>query len=272
MHTLHTRDFVEFIVLPYLIGGFAVLGLLVAIINRRAGFFGWVGLFGLIAFTSMIDFYRWEYNYGHNLDPEAPIRVPGMAYQPPLLGYKQLLNFGAYSIPDSGGWLFVGVGLVLAGFCWVELRGKRKRHSVPPVVALLLVVGLTGGLGSCKSGPQPIRLGKDHCEYCMMTFSNTRFGGEICTRKGRVYKFDDLRCLRELLRAGRPAKGEIAGIWLIDFEKGGWLRAEDAYLLQSAAFHTPMGGDIAAFADSLRRQQYCKENKGQSIVWKDVYQ
>jgi len=39
--------------------------------------------------------------------------VPGMAYQPPLIGYKQLLNFGAYSIPDTGGWFLTACGLLL---------------------------------------------------------------------------------------------------------------------------------------------------------------
>src|SRR6185437_11774703 len=72
METLHTRDFVEFIALPYIIGGFLVIGLLVALLNRKWFFYGWYFLFMLIAFTSMIDFYRWEYNYGHNLDPAAP--------------------------------------------------------------------------------------------------------------------------------------------------------------------------------------------------------
>jgi copper chaperone NosL len=61
----------------------------------------------------MYDFWRWEYNYGHNLNPDAAIIVPGMAYQPPLIGYKQLLNFGAYSMPDIGGWIFIGVGVLL---------------------------------------------------------------------------------------------------------------------------------------------------------------
>src|SRR5215472_14496943 len=45
MQALHSRDFVEFQVLPYIIGGFAVLGLLVWLFNRKAFFFGWVFLF-----------------------------------------------------------------------------------------------------------------------------------------------------------------------------------------------------------------------------------
>ena len=72
----------------------------------------------------MIDFWRWEYNYGHDLNPDAAIKVPGMAYQPPLIGYKQLLNFGAYSIPDIGGWLFIAVGIIVLSITVIELRRK----------------------------------------------------------------------------------------------------------------------------------------------------
>lgn len=113
MKTLHTADFFEFTILPYIIGFFSLAILLTAIIGKRI----WLNIifilfvcFGIIA---MIDFWRWDYNYGHNLNPDAAIIVPGMAYQPPLLGYKQLLNFGAYSIPDVGGWMFIGVGVIL---------------------------------------------------------------------------------------------------------------------------------------------------------------
>lgn len=37
---------------------------------------------GLIGF---VDFYLWEYDYGHNLNPKAPIKIPGQSYQPPLI-------------------------------------------------------------------------------------------------------------------------------------------------------------------------------------------
>ena len=113
MKTLHTEDFVEFTLLPYIIGFFAAWCLLVFFVNKKR----WVSVlfwtflaFGVIA---MYDFWRWEYDYGHNLDPNAAIQVPGMSYQPPLIGFKQLLNFGAYSIPDTGGILFIVVGLLL---------------------------------------------------------------------------------------------------------------------------------------------------------------
>lgn len=267
MHTLHTRDFVEFIALPYIIGGFAVLGFLVFLINRRKAFYAWAFLFLLIAFTSMIDFYRWEYNYGHNLDPQAPIQVPGMAYQPPLLGYKQLLNFGAYSIPDAGGWIFVGVGVVIAVLLVLDWLGAgQRRRRVTPVVAVLL---LCFSIQGCGAGPQPVAYGRDNCAYCRMTFADKRFGGEVCTRKGKVYKFDDLHCLLASLQEGTPARAEIGAVYLIDFDGGGWIEVSKACLLKCPDFHTPMGGNMAAFAN-LSALQHSNYN-GQQLLWKDLY-
>ena len=57
----------------------------------------------VLAVIGLIDFYRWEYSYGHELDPNAAIKVPGMTYQPPMFGTKQLLNFYATAWPGIGG-------------------------------------------------------------------------------------------------------------------------------------------------------------------------
>ena len=113
MKTLHTEDFIEFSVLSYIIIFFAALCLLVVFLNKRKWLTILFSLFILFGIIAMADFWRWEYNYGHDLNPNAAIQVPGMAYQPPLIGFKKLLNFGAYSVPDIGGWIFVSVGLLL---------------------------------------------------------------------------------------------------------------------------------------------------------------
>lgn len=113
MRELHENDFIEFTVLPYILGAIAILGLVSVIVNRKWAFYSWAVLFFLFAFAAMVDFYLWEHDYGHNLDPAAPIQVPGMTYSPPLIGFKQLLNFGAFSAPDIGGWLLVVIGFGL---------------------------------------------------------------------------------------------------------------------------------------------------------------
>ncbi len=127
MRHLHTEDFLEFTVLPYIVKGFAALGLVVLLLNRKKYFNLWFFLFLIICIVSMADFYRWEYDYGHELNPDAPIKVPGMAYQPPLIGYKKLLNFGAYSIPDTGGWLFIAIGIILLVTWFLGYRADKKQ-------------------------------------------------------------------------------------------------------------------------------------------------
>lgn len=105
MKTIHQESFPEFRILPYVVGGLAVLGAGAAVVARRWAAWTWLIVLVLFLGASMLDFYLWEYDYGHNLDPKAPIKVAGMSYQPPLIGYKQLLNFEAYSLPDVGAWL-----------------------------------------------------------------------------------------------------------------------------------------------------------------------
>ena len=129
MKTLHTKDFIEFTVLPYIIGFFALLCFFVGFQKNEKWLRGLFTLFLIFGIVAMVDFWRWEYAYGHELNPEAPIQVPGMAYQPPLLGYKQLLNFGAYSIPDIGGFLFILVGMLLLVALVVPWYKKRKSIS-----------------------------------------------------------------------------------------------------------------------------------------------
>ncbi len=115
----------ELKIMPWVFGFLIVLGLAGAALKRRALLYAWVGLFALTVVVGLIDFWRWGYDYGHNLNPHAAIKVPGMAYQPPVIGSKQLLNFTAYSWPDVGGWIAAAalvLGLVAAVVEWRRHR------------------------------------------------------------------------------------------------------------------------------------------------------
>lgn len=87
---------------PYVIGFMSLLATVFAIIGKRILYLVWAGIMGVLGVLGIYDFYMWEYDYGHNLSENAPIKVPGMAYQPPLIGEKYLLNFLAKSYPDWG--------------------------------------------------------------------------------------------------------------------------------------------------------------------------
>lgn len=97
----------ELKILPFIIGFLIAFGLLSAILGKRVLLYAWVITFVLLGVAGLADFYKWGYDYGHNLDPNAPIKIPGLAYQPPLIGTKQLLNMLASSFPDVGGYIAV---------------------------------------------------------------------------------------------------------------------------------------------------------------------
>lgn len=127
MKTIHKEDFKEFVYLPITMISFIVLGLIVLIANRKIGYYIWTFIFAVIGLLSFYDFYKWEYDYGHNLDPNAPIKVPGMAYQPPLLGYKKMLNFEALSQPDIGGWFYLASGAIIVFVCFYEWKKSKAK-------------------------------------------------------------------------------------------------------------------------------------------------
>jgi len=99
----------ELRLMPWALGGLVLAGLGAAAWGRRKALVAWVSLLALGALAGLADFWRWGYDYGHDLDPTAAIKIPGMTYQPPLLGSKQLLNFHATSLPAAGGWIAFGV-------------------------------------------------------------------------------------------------------------------------------------------------------------------
>ena len=106
----------------------SLLGLGLAAIGRRRLMVLWCGALVVSAVAGMADFYKWEYEYGHNLDYEhAPIKIPGMAYQPPLIGSKKLLNFTATSLPATGGVL--AIASVALGVLVTVSVSRRSRRS-----------------------------------------------------------------------------------------------------------------------------------------------
>ncbi len=273
MKTLHEKDFVEFSVLPYFILFFAAAFVLTALIGKRKLLYILFMLFVSFGVLAMVDFWRWEYNYGHDLNPEAAIKVPGMSYQPPLIGYKQLLNFGAYSMPDIGGWIFVLVGVLLLLLLIIELRSVKKMKLSADTVKLMVPIISLLFLSSCKTEPKPINMGKDSCDFCKMTISDNRFGAEIVTKKGKAYKFDDTHCLLSFLHSKMIEQKEIADVYFIDFSnEHAFVKADQAFILHSELFRSPMNGNIAAFANEDSMKKLMQQYSGKSITWRELNQ
>jgi copper chaperone NosL len=267
--------FPEFSYLVYIVAGFILLGLLVAIVGKRKLLFGFLMLTVLGAAAALYDFYRWGYDYGHNLDPKAAIQVPGLYYQPPLIGHKTLLNFDAYSYPDKGGWVVVIAGVIMFGVWAFEFYKNRTSKKIPlrnykpytAVAALLLLA-----FSSCSTGPEKIAYGKDACDDCKMTIMDPKFGGEIITKKGRVYKFDDAHCLAHFLKSGAVKEADVAQTVFADYGKeGNFLKSPSLFFVQSPQLKSPMNSNAAAFATQEAANKKAAEVSGTVLDWQTLY-
>lgn len=268
MKTLHTEDFVEFTFLPYVFGFFALFALAMVFVAKKKGVLLLFASYILFVALASIDFYRWNYDYGHNLDPNAAIVVPGMAYQPPLIGYKQLLNFGAFSVPDVGGWMMIVAGVLILTVVIKEYKLLKKfsKQNIQPVLFLLLSVSFFG----CASDKAvPIKLNSDSCDFCRMSISDGKYGSEVITEKGRVYKFDDISCMIRYCKENSATK--MKSFYVHDYNQHNVLiPAENAFFLSGGSIHSPMRGNIIAFKTEAESKTVQVKVEAESIDWKAI--
>ena len=230
----------ELTFMPWIIGALIAFGLLAAFSGKRYMLYAWVGVFFIVAVAGLVDFYLWEYDYGHNLNPEAAISIPGMSYQPPVIGSKKLLNFTASSWPATGGWMAIlslAIGMVLAIKTWRT-----------PALTTLCLMGSMLLLTGCTPAPKPIAWGEVACAHCMMTIHDQRYAAELVTQKHKVYLFDAIECLAAFVEDERVEPGATHSLWVTDYARPGTLiDAQTAVFVQDAMFDSPMAAHLAAF-------------------------
>jgi copper chaperone NosL len=129
MKAITPDDIPELQYMPYIIVFMVLFGLTIAFTGKRKLLYVWLGLFVVFAIIGLYDFYMWGYDYGHNLNPDAPIKVPGMTYQPPLFGSKQLLNINAVSLPYIGS-IVILISILISIFTLFLDRTKTVKAKV----------------------------------------------------------------------------------------------------------------------------------------------
>ena len=138
--------------------------------------------------------------------------------------------------------------------------------------AILFCVLLLSGI-SCSVKPEPLAYGKDACHACKMTLVDNKFGAEIVTNKGKIFKFDDVNCLVGFYNSGNVAAIDVHSILVVDYLKAETLLdATAAFYVKSDNIRGPMGGDVAAFAQSETAQAQRETSKGKVLRWNEVLQ
>ena len=73
MKHIEVSMFPEFNYMIYIVGTLIAIGVLTAIVNKRYMLIFYTAVILVTGITALVDFYLWGYDYGHNLDPTAPI-------------------------------------------------------------------------------------------------------------------------------------------------------------------------------------------------------
>ncbi|PIQ21404.1 MAG: hypothetical protein COW65_09315 [Cytophagales bacterium CG18_big_fil_WC_8_21_14_2_50_42_9] len=270
MAAISPDSFVELNIMAYIVAALISMGLMVLAWRNRRALVVYTFILITAGVVGLTDFYLWLQRFGNNLDPKAPIIVPGMTYSPPFLGYKSLLNITASSFPHLGGYAF-GLSVLFAAlavyFAFKDKLKRTKPHTTPAGTFTAIVTGLL--LFSCKAEPQPIAYGSDNCEHCRMTISDQRYGAELVTKKGKAYKFDSAECLAAYVSEQPDIEAEM--LLVTDFSRPGELtNAQAAIFLQSDNQPSPMGLNISAFASPTEVAQADPGKMGKLLRWVDV--
>jgi copper chaperone NosL len=286
-------------IMPWAVGILMATGLLVAIIGRRTLLAGWLALFAVLGTAGLYEFWSWNYEFGHNLSPDAPIKVPGMTYQPPLIGVKTLLNFRTTSFPAWGSF-FVAAAFATALFAL--LRDRRRRMVPTPggaaavstgdgdrsrtklqTAAFLAFAVLVAGCEPQAQAESGIRLESRLAgdvpawdtagmasDFCDGVIPATRFGGELETAD-RVFRFMSAECMAGFVGSGQVAAAEIRAMRVVDFNHGERLiDARSAHYVRMQFERSPNGLNLAATDSDKVAGSIHYFFGGERLTWDEV--
>lgn len=135
--------------------------------------------------------------------------------------------------------------------------------------SLCFVVWMT--LQACSVGPEPLRYGEDACHSCRMTLMDKKFGAEVVSVKGKVFKFDDMNCMVNFLNSGTLTERDIAYKLVVDYtvpEK--LITADNAFFLKSDEIRSPMASRVAAFEQKADMDRYKQSWDGIYLTWGEL--
>ncbi len=127
---------------------------------------------------------------------------------------------------------------------------------------------------NCSVKPEPLRYSKDNCSFCKMTLMDDKFGGELVTKKGKVFKFDDIKCMISFLNSAEGKVDEYSYELVVDYahaaDEFDLVPAVDAAYLQSPDVKSPMAGNVAAFKLPAEAKNYQGKWNASVLNWKEV--
>lgn len=124
---------------------------------------------------------------------------------------------------------------------------------------------------ACNVEPEALHYGEDACHTCKMTLVDKKFGAELVTQKGKVYKFDDINCMIVFYNSEEVDQRDYAYKLVVDLSRPGtFIDAADAFYVKSSFIKTPMSSHVAAFGNKSSMETANRQLKGIYLVWGEL--
>lgn len=142
---------------------------------------------------------------------------------------------------------------------------KFFKHFVTAFLGIILMM-------SCTIEPEAINYGKDNCQFCKMTIMDNKYGCELVTQKGKIFKFDDVSCMIKYINISEQTPKDYAHIVVNGYDKPTVLvDADKLSFLISPKFSSPMMGNVAAFTDEKQANEILKkDSEAKKYSWNEL--
>jgi hypothetical protein len=120
MKPIEQADFLEMRWMPFVFGLIILMTLRSVVFGEMSNVVDLFAVYSYFGAFSIGSFWYRLYQYGHNLDPHAPMHVK--PFTPLLIGVKQIANFREYSFPMVGAYLLVLSVLLIVLAGWVSRK------------------------------------------------------------------------------------------------------------------------------------------------------
>ncbi|HZW34991.1 MAG TPA: nitrous oxide reductase accessory protein NosL [Isosphaeraceae bacterium] len=135
-----------------------------------------------------------------------------------------------------------------------------------------ILIGLVVLLVGCRSAaaaptPPTIRYGEDVSAGCGMIIDDPRFAVGALPDRGAPLLFDDIGDFLDYRQAHAL---QLTAVFVHDYQTKEWVRADDAWFVQSPAVQSPDGSGLAAFASQAAARQFQERQGGTLFSWAEL--
>ena len=100
-----------------------------------------------------------------------------------------------------------------------------------------------------------------------------RFGAEIITKKGKIFKFDDAHCVANYISNKKIDQNNIKQTLFIDYStESSFVKGEEAWFVVSPKLKSPMNSNAAAFPSRDAADKKAAKVSGAVKNWKSLAQ